>query len=351
MREIGSEFWKPRKHYIGDNETYYLSGRTALDVIIRDAKESYGIEFALLPSYCCHSMIEPFLINDINVRFYDVYVADDGMLTADVPPPIEHEMLYIMKYFGDTNLRYEGEGGNLCGWVTTVEDLTHSCFSISADKNDASTVADYWFVSYRKWFAVEGITVAGKRNGKLHEATKGRNEAYYKLRNEAYDLKQRYMDKVPVDKQEFLGIFGEAEKMLNEGYRNCGVGYEEIHCLFQFMDQLEEVKFRRRKNTKALIEGLAGIGGIKVFVDFRDVNNCPLFVPVVVENEKRDTLRKHLISKDIYCPVHWPMSNQHSNLSDRAKKIYRQELSLICDQRYGKSDMERIVKEIKNFYM
>lgn len=124
MREIGSEFWKPEKYHTRENETLYLSGRTALDAIVRDAVESYGIASALLPSYCCHTMITPFLSNGIPIRFYDVYVNDNGLLTAEIPSPKENELLYIMKYFGDTDLRYVGDGKKLSRWTATVEDLT-----------------------------------------------------------------------------------------------------------------------------------------------------------------------------------------------------------------------------------
>ena len=61
--EIGSEFWKYNKKYISENEELFLSGRTALDAIIKDILSEYRIESALLPSYCCHTMIEPFIRN------------------------------------------------------------------------------------------------------------------------------------------------------------------------------------------------------------------------------------------------------------------------------------------------
>ena len=65
INEIGSEFWKENKKYLNENERLFLSGRTALDAIIKDSKKEHIIKSALLPSYCCHTMIEPFLRNDI----------------------------------------------------------------------------------------------------------------------------------------------------------------------------------------------------------------------------------------------------------------------------------------------
>lgn len=344
MREIGSEFWKPLKQHVRDNESFYLSGRTALDVIIRDAIKSYGITSVLMPSYCCHTMIEPILINGIKLRFYDVYVKD-GILKADVPEPIKHEMLYIMKYFGDTDIKYEGSGKSLSGWATTVEDLTHSCFTVNY-----STRADYWFTSYRKWFAVAGIAVAGKRYGMLEETTRGQNKNYIEMRNRAYDMKQHFVDGDPMEKQAFLSIFRKAEEVLGKDYRDYGVDYEDIHSLFQFLDQIDEVRSHKRENAKILMDGLKGLKGVSVFTDFQDANKCPLFVPVIIEDDRREALRKHLINKDIYCPVHWPISEYHVGISDKAKEIYRKEMSLVCDQRYGVNEMERIVGEIKEFY-
>ena len=344
MKEIGSEFWKPLKKHIKDNETMYLCGRTALDVIVKDAVRTYGISSALLPSYCCYTMIEPFLQNGIDIRFYDVFVDEEGILTAEVPEPQNNEVLYIMRYFGDTDMEYKGAGRSLTGWLTSVEDLTHSCFM-----EGYSTNADYWFTSYRKWFAVEGIAVAGKRGRRLPEAFKNRNEAYYDLRRKAFSLKNKFMNGDPIEKSEFLGAFGKAESLLSRDYRDYGTGYEESYILFRFLDEIKDTKQRRRDNARILIEGLTDISGIKAFTDFKDDRKCPLFVSIVVKDGRRDALRRYLISKDIYCPVHWPLSEPHTSISDRAKELYAEELSLVCDQRYGAEDMERIVQEIRKF--
>lgn len=344
MKEIGSEFWKAGKQHLRHDETVYLSGRTALDVIVRDAMKSYGISSALLPSYCCHTMIEPFFCNGVNVRFYDVYVNDDNVLTADIPSPRKNEMLYIMKYFGDTDLHYEGEGKLLSGWTVSAEDMTHSCFNM-----DYSSQADYWFMSYRKWFAVEGIAVAGKRNAKLPEPERGQNKTYFERRSRAFSLKQRFMNDESVEKQVLLDAFEQAEVLLGEDYMDFGAGYEEIYDLFRFLDGIEDVHLKRRSNAKLLIDGLAGLRCIKIFSDFQDDKKSPLFVPVIVEDGMRDSLRKYLVSKDIYCPVHWPLSNRHQGLSERAAKLYGQELSLVCDQRYSVDDMEWIIAAIKDF--
>ncbi len=60
-------------------------------------------------------------------------------------------------------------------------------------------------------------------------------------------------------------------------------------------------------------------------------------------------LKNFLIEKEIYCPVHWPLSSMHKGISDNAKRIYGEELSLICDQRYCLDDMEREADAVRTF--
>lgn len=74
-----------------------------------------------------------------------------------------------------------------------------------------------------------------------------------------------------------------------------------------------------------------------------------MFVPVLVPGGKRDELRRYLIKNEIYCPVHWPVSDYH-RLDNKEQFIYDNEISLVCDQRYTEEDMYRMVKKIKAFW-
>src|SRR5690606_9921762 len=101
---------------------------------------------------------------------------------------------------------------------------------------------------------------------------------------------------------------------------------------------IETVRNRRIKNAKILYDGIKGFDFISPLIPKPDFNNnCPLFVPLVVNLGKRDELRQYLIENNVYCPVHWP-ENTGSRLG-----ICKSELSLICDQRYNEKDMEYIL--------
>ena len=74
INEIGSEFWfdSEIKDIITESqETLVLSGRTAIDVIIKDILKTRKIRNVYLPAYCCDSMIDPFIRNGIAVNLYD----------------------------------------------------------------------------------------------------------------------------------------------------------------------------------------------------------------------------------------------------------------------------------------
>ena len=75
-------------------------------------------------------------------------------------------------------------------------------------------------------------------------------------------------------------------------------------------------------------------------------NSVPLFVPVLFDfKEQRDFVRKKLIKRHIYCPIHWPQPN-NIPASFKVNDIVNCELSLICDQRYCLEEMKRLIKII-----
>ena len=102
-QEIGSHFWAAET---GDrpfeplaDAALVLSGRTALDYIIRDIRTKREVRRACLPSYCCASMIEPFIRNGVEVAFYDV-VYEDCRLRYDLGDVPSCEIGLVMQYFG-----------------------------------------------------------------------------------------------------------------------------------------------------------------------------------------------------------------------------------------------------------
>lgn len=352
--EIGSEFWENPCYEDGqenpivfnEQKRGFLCGRTALDHIIRDAKEEYGIRSSLLPSYCCHTMIEPFLRNGIAVRFYSVVATENG-LTCILPEPKEQEVLYLMYYFGFKS-GIETEKGGINEWDLIILDETHSCFRKGMPEPLNDNVK-YRYISYRKWTDIRGFAMAEKvRSNFLLPPPGKQNKDYAQLKEQACLEKKNYIDKEQGNKAEFLQKYQEAENLLEEQYVDFAALEEGIWA-YKKLD-IEKVREKRRENVAYLIENLQRNNKVQLLFPKLKKEDCPLFMPILVKDGKRDMLRRYLIEKAIYCPTHWPLSEYHQLQSDDERLLYNDELSLVCDQRYGLEEMERIVDSINSFF-
>jgi len=80
--EIGSEFWDMpiagnKNTLFVESAQWFLSGRSALTAIIRIIKKNNkDIHTVAMPSWCCASMVVPFLREGIKVHYYPVYYED-----------------------------------------------------------------------------------------------------------------------------------------------------------------------------------------------------------------------------------------------------------------------------------
>lgn len=348
--EIGSEFWKTNDFTLFNKQRtvrdtyekkYFVSGRTALDYILKDVKKKHGLKRAWLPSYCCHTMIEPFMSNGFDVSFYNISWTNTKGLMAKNINMKKGEILYLMEYFGyDHSLIDESI-------LETVEivicDRTHSYF-VSKDY-----YSDYSYASLRKWFYIAGLGEARIQSGIFpHDECINIHSEYIEKRERAAKIKKNYMGGDNVEKKKFLDMFRDAENLLDDSY----VGFsadEESRKSFEYFD-LQKMKKARKRNAKTLINLLENFEFIDLM--YKDVKelDVPLFVPILVKPEQRNRLRNYLTENSIYCPIHWPFSEFHRNISDEGKALYDMELSLICDQRYSLADMERQAALIERFF-
>lgn len=328
MREIGSEFWDvPVTDNIyclfSKSTQWYLSGRSALQAIISDLGEVRSIS---LPSWCCDSMIKPFMDAGFDVHFYPVYW-QEGLIQEI---HLDSDVLFLMDYFG-----YTGQRPNLGNYEgIVIRDITHSLFSTSYDD------ADYYFGSLRKWCGVWTGGYAWTKNG--HSLNPGNKDdsKYISLREVAMSQKAEYINGEREDKG-YLKVFDEAEDYLE----TVGVApaTDRDVALAEHMD-VKTIVNRRRANAEVLRKAFSDW---LIFPDM-DSTDCPMFVPILIPDRKRDALRCYLINNEIYCPIHWPVSKYHM-LDERIENIYENELSLVCDQRYTVDDMNRMVEIIKQF--
>lgn len=341
MREIGSDFWDTEAKQ--SDVRFFLAGRTALEFIVRDILAQRKVDTVWLPSYCCHTMIEPFVRHGLTVKFYDIWF-DDEQLRAQQPPVNQDDVLFVMSYFGYADIpRLKWDAIEKSG-CTVIEDTTHSWLVRQMD-----CMPDYRFASYRKWTGFTGVASAEKCKGAFCISQKDIPHTQYEaIRREAERQKEHFIATGCGDKNAFLRLYGQAEDMLDTDYVDYAPSDDSLYRLWNLDTAI--ICSKRRENAKVLLQNLQNVPEITLlFKEMRDVD-VPLHVPILTDATIRNDLRKYLIGQKIYCPVHWPLSELHHGLSERALGIYRTELSLVCDQRYDVEDMERIAACIRTYF-
>lgn len=333
VREIGSEFWdvptsERANNCFSENIQWFISGRSALQAIIKELKHYHTVA---IPSWCCDSIVKPFIDAGINVHFYPVYWQDRLIQEINM----DEDILFLMDYFG-----YTIEQPDLSEYKgVVIRDVTHSFFSTSY------TDADYYFGSLRKWCGVWTGGYAWSKDSKKLIVESADDSGYTHLREKAMQLKDNYLNgysygnKHGIADKEYLKVFEKAEETLD--CVGAGPAADRDVWLAKILD-VDGMKHRRRMNAEVLRSALTDW----LFYPEMALTDCPMFVPILVPDGRRDELRRFLINKEIYCPVHWPTSNYHK-LDDRTRYIYENELSLVCDQRYTEEDMNRLVDTIR----
>lgn len=334
MKEIGSEFSfemhnlaQVKKNFFLNGGFMVFSGRTAIETILRNEP---SIHSALLPSYCCDSMIEPFRKAGIKVNFFSVNY--DNGLKIEVDELSSADCLLWCNYFG-----FHFSMPDLSALISRggiiIEDITHSFLS----NEQYHKQSHYLVASLRKWEAIlcGGYCVSHKNALKILPE-KNPPDLFLEQKKRAMKLKKSYLSgDSSIKKDDFLHMFIENNKWLSNNYSNLTIDeYSK-----QFLLNTDYLVHReiRINNALKLYEGLKNHCDIKFMYPI-ELMDCPLFVPVIIQSGKRDMFRKKLIENNIYCPIHWPKPN-----ADCVSNLYDIELSLICDQRYTEKDMQRII--------
>lgn len=320
FREIGSEFHCVKLE-TGSGIKFPRSGsltfcgRSAIESVLNILPKA---KTALLPSYCCESMVEPFKRAGIKVSFFDVNY--DNGLKIDISYD-KADIFFWCNYFGFRNEMPDYEG-------IVIEDITHSLLS----EMSHHLKSDYLVASIRKW---EPICCGGycSVDSKLMPPPQG----FVNSRKAAMELKARYLCDLDEEKKPiFLSAFKEGNDWIADHYSKLGIDAYSNEYISNV--DVEAQRNIRRRNARVLYEGL---NRRVEFMFERDKMDCPLFVPILLR-EKRDDVRRHLADNKIYCPVHWPRPDAACS-----SNLYEMELSLICDQRYDENDMERLVSVLE----
>ena len=339
-KEIGSEYHSmPYGNGAGidfPKVTDYVltfSGRTAIETVLKNEPH---IKKALLPSYCCDSMIEPFRRAGIEVLFFSVFY--DEKLQIDLIIPDDIDCILWCNYFGFSH-QMPDFGNFIRRGGIIIEDITHSFYS-NIQYHEQS---NYLVASLRKWEPIYCGGYCGSVSKVLKYKPKEEPpQSFLTEKRIIMERKSCYLEgKGNIDKAQFLSDFSKSNAWLAVNYS----GFRMDSASETYLQQVNQTKEKEQRiaNAGRLYEQIRTNEFVNFMFDESDMD-CPLFVPMIIKKSFRDILRKELTNRNIFCPIHWPHP-----IESCGSNLYDMELSLICDQRYTEKDMDYIATVINSF--
>lgn len=343
--EIGSEFWVNHKDVNENglvpkwllkygNVILTSSGRGAITHILNNVQLKN--KTVLLPTYICESVIKPFVEYGYKCLFYGIM--DD--LNACIDDLLNHHDIGFFLHMGYFGYPTNHQVGSIIkkfkdNYTVIIEDVTHTLFSSITYYNEN----DFYIGSIRKWMGIpDGGFVASTRR-KLPTLS-NENKVFASLRLDALRIKGEFITSGNYDlKNEFLAKFNDSELLLDNDINPYAIS--DISSSLLNGQDVELICRQRRLNYNHLYDNLNNLESIRVLLPKANQNICPLFFPILIP--QRDLVRKKLIEKDIYCPIHWSKSEMITD----SDSLYDNELSIPCDQRYDTKDMDKIISNLK----
>lgn len=322
------------------NFSYFNTGRSAIEALLSYLKFC-GNERIWLPSFNCSSVRDAAERAGMEVCLYKVHrnlLVDTGFNDH----VSDKDIVYFVNFFGKLELdsTYAKIAVLKQQGILVVEDLTLALLS----ENEHLCFGDYIIGSVRKWLPItDGGFVASSKPLPEFEKEQASNDytLYYFA---AQMMKTEYLKDKKLDKQVFLDISNIGMKALFSDYKIRSMSAISERIIMA--TDMRKTADTRIANYDMLYAALQGVQEVELLVERQD-GMCPLGILISVEN--RDELFRHLIANGIYCNIHWRPNDSTAAYSD-SNYLAEHCLTIPCDQRYGKEEMQYISKTIKSFF-
>lgn len=360
LSEIGSNFWLDPNETLdkkplgtpaqfnckGIDYVWLSTGRSAIQFVINtiEGQNPNIKKVAVLPSFTCDTVFEPFLKSGYEVFYYPVEHDLRTTSNAILETVIKYDASIVLfhRYFGFDTL--DGQVDRMCEVLRelrkyTIEDCTQCLYSDISRADSDFTVG-----SIRKWTGTPDGGFAVCREGSFNEKPQRPDKVLEEAKIKASYAKYRYLFEHKGDKGEMLAMYRAAEDILDN--------QKNIFCISDMSAKVQaglnvnELKSKRRANFELLSQELKQYVRPVFTFNKREI---PLYFPILVDD--RGALQKHLVANAIYAPVVWPKDEQQPRQCDGAEDLYEHLLCIPIDQRYGIEDMERIIEVINMFYL
>ena len=292
------------------------AGRYALEYILKGRKYSK----IFLPYYICDSVLQPLKRLDIAFEFYHI---DKQLEPASTLYPKDDEAVLYVNYFGLKN-RYMDTFCN--AFRNTILDNTQAFYSKPGITNVNNATHCDTFYSCRKFFGVTDGAYLYTNCDFIEDIPQ--DESFERM-----TFLTKRIDRSPMDGYD---DFRANDKALSSvGMRRMSKLTEGI---MQGIDYTGKAN-RRIRNFKMLDNALREINRFKWNIAPETV---PLVYPFFVEHGTE--LRQKLIDNQVFCARYWPNVMEWCHPSDWEYQLSENLVCLPIDQRYGKEEMQRIIK-------
>jgi hypothetical protein len=326
--KIGGEFeisLENLQHFKEVKESkHFLSGRHAFRAILRHLKSNNEINTLFLPEYLCPEIINLAETEGVDYKFYklnsDLH-PDTETLTAK-----ENDVVLLINYFGIVNQESFIQKLKEEKSCRIILDLVQDYFSFKK-----KTSADYAFTGLRKFFhcGQGGLLKPDITSAKIQNKD---SSSFSCLKIAAGMIKNAVSFESSDD--HYLDAFQAAEKILNQETEILGNTIDLN--FFISKTNTEEVARKRQENFKILWRKLSRYA----LVSDIPADSTPLCFPVKINPSMRNKLISEFKKHQIYIPLHWS-AHEKLPLESMGRELAESEISLITDQRYGASEMEK----------
>lgn len=308
-----------------ENEMHYYltdSGRSSLRLILRSAMKAKKY---LLPDYLCRIILDIFDESGIAYEFYGVN--RDLAINIDDLKGKSYDAIYLINYFGQ-KCRLEE-------YISEIKDkLVIEDYAFSPDF-EKPAIINKWvgFNSFRKFSILpEGSNIKSSLKLDDSQIRKG-VPPFVEMKYKAKAIKYEYLGKNSYSEDSYLDIFSRAEDALDKQKEIYSISSKGLVYLVEFYRNLEKEYHIRKENFKALDKHLKD-KSVKISPEYYSF--------YVLDVDNRDELRRHLFSKRMFLPVHWPVIKGIKN------ELYERLLSVPVDSRYNRDDMKNIARVIND---
>jgi len=290
------------------------TGRNALEYIILSIG---NVNKVYIPYYTCEVVLEPLTKLNIKYKFYRI---DQNLEIADDLNPQDSEYILYTNYFGIKDEYVQKLS------IQYGDHLIVDCAQALYAKHIKEIKT---FYSPRKFVGIP--------DGAVAYSDDAINPLFYGVDESEVRMSHLYLRKEKGSQAGYADFKANSKKLVMQPIKLMSQITNEMIDNIDF----DEIKARRIQNFRKLHETLKATN--KFVVPDMESFECPMVYPYWTDDE---SLKQRLISEWIFVATYWPNVLEWTRSDMIEYEFANNLLAIPCDQRYGETEMNRIIELI-----